>query len=268
MNRLNQTFAAAKRDGRKLLCPFVTAGYPSLESTPQIIHAIAEALGPGGGVIELGIPFSDPIADGPVIQASYTQALAKGCTVDKALATAKSARGLGVSIPIVAMVSFSIIFKRGTAEFAKACADAGIDGIVLPDIPLEEAPAIVDTIRDAGLRTILLVAPTSPADRRAAIARLCDGFVYYLSVSGTTGERKELPTDIGPNVEALRAITQVPVCVGFGISTADQVRQVTAVADGAIVGSALIRRISEKSTPAEAAKQAGAFVKELVAGVQ
>ena len=122
MNRLNQTFAAAKRDGRKLLCPFVTAGYPSLESTPQIIHAIAEALGPGGGVIELGIPFSDPIADGPVIQASYTQALAKGCTVDKALATAKSARGLGVSIPIVAMVSFSIIFKRGTAEFAKACA--------------------------------------------------------------------------------------------------------------------------------------------------
>ena len=139
---------------------------------------------------------------------------------------------------------------------------------MLPDVPLEEAPAIVDTVREAGLRSALLVAPTSPASRRAAIGRLCDGFVYYLSVSGITGERKSLPVDIGPNVAELRGVTEVPICVGFGISTAEQVREVTAFADGAIVGSALIRKLSQAgANVSEQAEAVRACVADLARGL-
>ncbi len=252
MNRVQQTFKEARQAGKKLLCPFLTAGYPTLESTPELLLATQEALAGtgGGGIIELGIPFSDPVADGPVVQGSYTEALARGVTVDGALAAVAKARARGLTMPVVAMVSFSIIFKRGTREFAKACRGNDIDGVVLPDVPLEEAAGIVEVMKnapDGGLRSTLLVAPTTPALRRAAIAKLCDGFVYYLSVSGITGERKALPADIGPNVAELRRVTDAPICVGFGISTAEQVREVThgiGGADGAIVGSAVIRRLA------------------------
>ncbi len=267
MNRL-QPVSDAVRGGKKLLCPFLTAGYPSLAATPELLLA---AQAGGAGIIELGIPFSDPVADGPVIQASFTHALAHGTTVRASLATVAAARKMGLTIPVLAMVSFSIVFKRGTREFAMSCAEDGLDGVILPDIPLEEAPAIVDVMRDAGLRTSLLVAPTTAPGRRQAIARLCDAFVYYLSVSGITGERKALPADIGPNVAALRAVSRVPICVGFGISTAAQVREVThgAGADGAIVGSAVIRRLAEHaaepvSTQVEAVRN---FVAELATGL-
>lgn len=262
MNRLDTALSHARSGQRKLLCPFLTAGYPSLEATADLLLA-AEA--GGAGIIELGIPFSDPVADGPVIQASFTEALAKGSTVQKAMATVAAARKRGLAVPVMAMVSFSIIYKRGTKEFAGMCAGNGLDGIILPDIPLEEAPAIVDAVREAGLRSSLLVAPTTPSGRRQAIGRLCDGFVYYLSVSGITGERKALPSDIGPNVAALRGVTQAPICVGFGISTAEQVREVTQVADGAIVGSALIRRIADKQDAAAAAVKE--FVADLARGL-
>jgi len=267
MHRLPQVFEAV-RGGRKLLCPFLTAGYPSLDATPDLLLA-AEA--GGAGIIELGIPFSDPVADGPVIQASFTQALAQGATVRASLATVAAARKRGLAVPVMAMVSFSIVFKRGTREFAMSCAENELDGVILPDIPLEEAPAIVDVMREVGLRTSLLVAPTTAPGRREAIARLCDGFVYYLSVSGITGERKELSPDIAPNIELLRANCTVPICVGFGISTPAQVREVThsAGADGAIVGSALIRRIA-KNASEPLSKQADAvraFVAELASGL-
>ncbi len=266
MNRLTDTLAAAREGRRKLLCPFITAGYPTLEVTVDLLLA-AEA--GGAGIIELGIPFSDPVADGPVIQASFTEALAKGATVQKTLATVAAARKRGLNVPVMAMVSFSIIFKRGTREFAAMCADNGLDGIILPDIPLEEAPGIVDAVREAGLRSSLLVAPTTPPSRREAIARLCDGFVYYLSVSGITGERRALPSDIGPNVAALRAVTQAPICVGFGISTPEQVREVTRIADGAIVGSALIRRIAAHASgsAAQQTEAVRAFVQNLATGL-
>lgn len=266
MNRLQETFESARKGGRKLLCPFLTAGYPSLATTPDLLLAAQEG---GAGVIELGIPFSDPIADGPVIQASFTKALAGGATVEKSLACVAKARKSGLSIPVVAMVSFSIVFKRGTHEFARLCADNGLDGIILPDVPLEEAMGIVEVIRAAGLRTSLLVAPTTPPERREAIARLCDGFVYYLSVSGITGERKALPAEVSPNVAALRKVTVAPICVGFGISTASQVREVTAVADGAIVGSAVIRRIGENSSASQDQLRSAvrSFIAELATGV-
>jgi tryptophan synthase alpha chain len=270
-NRITQTFAAAKSGGKKLLCPFLTAGYPSIDATTGLLLAAQRA---GAGVIELGIPFSDPIADGPVIAASYTQALAAGATVDNSLATVAKARSQGLTIPVLAMVSYTIIFKRGTEEFAKACVSNGVDGLVLPDIPLEEAPEVVDACQDAGLKTSLLVAPTTPEARRAAIARMCNGFVYYLSVSGITGERKELPPDIVENVQALRAATQTPICVGFGISTPSQVRQVVrdeggAGADGAIVGSAIIRRITDTlaKNPAQVEAAVETLVRELAGGL-
>ncbi len=221
-------------------------------------------------MLELGIPFSDPVADGPIIQGSYTHALLHGATVENSLDALAAARARGLTVPVMAMVSFSIIFKRGTRAFARQCARAGADGLILPDVPLEEAPAIVEVLRENDLRTSLLVAPTTPPERRAQIARLCDAFVYYLSVSGITGERKALPADIAPNVAALRAATDAPICVGFGISTPEQVREVTRVADGAIVGSALIRRISA-ALGDPAAAQSGAvrsFVAELATGLR
>jgi tryptophan synthase alpha chain len=263
MNRLNEAFAP---NHPKRLCPFLTAGYPSIEATPRLMVASQNA---GAGVLELGIPFSDPIADGPVIQASYTHALSKNVTVDQCLASVAAARKTGLTIPVVAMVSFSIIFRRGTQAFAKACADNAIDGLILPDVPLEEAPAIAEAVRSTGLKTCFLIAPTSPPERRAHIAKLCDGFIYYLSVSGITGERSALPADIGPNIQALRKVTSAPICVGFGIHTADQVREVTAVADGAIVGSAMIRRLAntvDKGIDAQE-KAVADFTSELAKGL-
>lgn len=266
MNRLTTAFEVARKRRLKLLCPFLTAGFPNSDATPEFLLA---AQAGGAGILELGIPFSDPVADGPVVQASYTEALLKGASVESSLASVKKARARGLTIPTMAMVSFSIIFKKGTEAFARACADNGIDGVILPDVPLEEAPAIVDVMREAGLRTSLLIAPTTPPPRRAAIGRLCDGFVYYLSVSGITGERKALPTDITPNVAAIRQITDVPVCVGFGISTPEQVREVTSVADGAIVGSAVIRRIAQKAAEGVDAqtRELQRFISELATGL-
>ena len=263
--RITEAFAL-RAQGRKLLCPFLTAGYPDARSAPGLLLAAQRG---GAGCIELGIPFSDPVADGPVIQASFTQALAQGLDVDGALATVAAARRQGLTVPVLAMASFSIIFKRGTAEFARRCVAAGIDGVILPDLPLEEAPAVTAALAQCGLQASLLVAPNTPPARRAAIARLCTAFVYYLSVSGVTGERQELPADIAANVAALRRETSAPICVGFGISTAAQVRQVVAVADGAIVGSALIRRISQaqRSSPAECEASVEAFVRQLAQGL-
>jgi tryptophan synthase alpha chain len=269
-NRLDTTFAAARAAGKKLLCPFLTAGYPSQEATPELLLAVQDALGEAG-IIELGIPFSDPVADGPVIQASFTEALLRGATVANSLASVKAAREKGLALPVVAMVSFTIIFKKGTRQFGELCKAHGLDGVILPDIPVEEAPAVVEVFRGLGLRSTLLVAPTTPPARREAIARLCDGFVYYLSVSGITGERKALPADIAPNVQALRAATAngLPICVGFGISTPEQVREVTRVADGAIVGSAVIRKIGESANlpVAEQRRALAAYLRQLADGL-
>lgn len=267
-DRLSRTFADARAKGQKLLCPFLTAGYPNLPATVELLKAIQRASDRSGGAvgcIELGIPFSDPVADGPTIQASFTHALAQGITVRGVWEAVQQARAQGVTLPILAMVSFSIIFKHGSLAFAQAGAAAGIDGVVLPDVPLEEAPAVVGAMREGGLRSVLLIAPTTPPERRARVAQLCDGFVYYLSVAGITGERKDLPPDIAANVTAIRALTQAPICVGFGISTAEHVRQVVNIADGAIVGSALVRQIAEHQN--EPVATLAAHVEEYVLGL-
>jgi tryptophan synthase alpha chain len=264
-DRIAQTFAAARAAGRTVLCPFFTAGYPTQTHTADFLLAAQRG---GAGVIELGIPFSDPVADGPVIQASYYQALAGGTTVQNALAAVADARSRGLTIPVVAMVSFSIVFKRGANAFAQAAAASGCDGVILPDVPLEEAPAIVAAFSAHHLASSLLVAPTTPPERRAKIATLSTGFVYYLSVSGVTGERRALPQDIVPNLEQLRSLTPLPICVGFGISTPAQVGEVTKHADGAIIGSAIVRRIQEHlDRPETLTAEVEKFVAELAGGL-
>ncbi len=262
MNSIDAVF----NHGRTVLCPFLTAGFPSLDTLAPMLLAVESA---GAGCIELGIPFSDPVADGPVIQESYYRALACGATVAAILDAVRRSRALGLRVPLMAMASFSIIFKIGTRQVARAFADAGFNGMVLPDLPIEEAPAIVEALSDAGLSACLLVAPTTPAHRRKEIVRWCTGFVYYLSVSGITGERATLPSGLEEKIASLKSESKRPVCVGFGISSAQHVRALAGKADGVIVGSALVRRITAAmDSHADPVQAVCHFVSDLQTGLQ
>ena len=242
MNRIEALFEKFSRNGQKALMPYITAGFPDLPTTAALIKEMQQC---GAAILELGIPFSDPIADGPVIQSSFTEALAKGLK-NKQIFEMLSDIRQEVEIPIAAMVSFSIVNRLGPEEYIKCCVDAGVDGLIVPDLPLEEAEPIAALIQKAGLSAIMLVAPTSPIERQTQIAKMSSGFIYYVSVTGITGERKELPAELVDNVAHLKEVSGgKPVCVGFGISTPAQAAMVSKLADGVIVGSGIIRRISE-----------------------
>ncbi len=260
---LAQAFAQLRSDRRIGVLPFIPAGYPDLKTTAAILPALQAA---GATAIEIGIPFSDPIADGPTIQEAFTQALAAGLHVRDIFKTISSVRP-AVSIPLIAMVSYSIVYRYDPAKFSADARAAGFDGLILPDVPPPEAADVCQIVRSAGLDTILLVSPTTAPQRRAEIARLCSGFVYYLSVSGITGERDKLPADLADNVRQLRSVSPVPVCVGFGISKPEHVAQLAGVADGAIVGSAFVKRIKQNlgKSPDELAAVVGGYCRELVA---
>jgi tryptophan synthase alpha chain len=233
-------FAELRQKKQIAFMPFVPAGYPDLQTTAKLLPALERA---GANIIEVGIPFSDPIADGPVIQEAFTRALEKGLKLADVFSTIRSARG-SVSIPLVAMVSFSVAFRYGVEKFAAAMKEAGFDGLILPDLPPPEAEAFVAKIQAAGLDTILLVAPTTSPERRKEIARLSSGFIYYLSIAGITGERNDLPRELADGVRQMKGVSDRPVCVGFGISTSAHLKQLAGVADGAIVGSAVVRRMT------------------------
>lgn len=264
-NLLHAAFQTARQQRRALVCPFFTAGYPDFPTSAALLRTAQDA---GCGCVEWGIPFSDPVADGPVVQASFTAALEAGITAARALEAIGEARKCGVNIPVVAMLSFSIVYRHGAEAFCARCRQNGVNGLIVPDLPLEEAPALVNHARAAGLASCLLVSPATPPGRRASIARLCDGFVYYLSVAGITGERQTLPADMAGNLASLRQETDRPLCVGFGIATPQQAAQVAAVADGVIVGSAIIRRIAESAgKPGGVAGHVAPFLRELVQAV-
>ena len=239
--RLEAVFAANRAAGRKALAPFVTAGDPDVAATVAVLEAIAKA---GASLCELGVPYSDPIADGPVIQASYTRALGKGLTLADVFDAAKQASAR-VSMPILAMASYSLIFRRGIDRFVADAVAAGLAGFVVPDLPIEESDDLDTACRRAGLALVRLVTPTTPPDRAEAIAKKSTGFLYCVSVAGVTGARTELPPGLIDRVKWLRSKTSVPILVGFGISSPEQVKAVAEVADGVIVGSALVRRITE-----------------------
>lgn len=240
-NRIDRKFAELAAKGKKGLFPFLVAGQPDVATTVRIIERL-EALGAAG--VELGFPFTDPVADGPVIQTAFTQALADGATVAGILQAVAAARPK-ISIPVIAMISASIVYKIGVDAFLARAAQAGIDGFIIPDLSLEEAPGIAEKVAARDLRLIMLVAPNTPPERQEKIARCASGFLYYMSVTGITGERESLPEDLVANVARLKKLAGIPVVVGFGIKTAPQVRQVCSVADGAIVGSAIVRRIAQ-----------------------
>lgn len=244
--------------------PFVPAGYPDLTTTAAVIRAMDRG---GASVIEIGIPFSDPVADGPVIQAAFTEALAKKLKVADVFQTVAGIRD-SVAAPLVAMVSYSIVFRYGLERFLTEARLCGIDGVIIPDLPPPEAQTVAGRIREAKLDTVLLIAPTTAKSRRASVAELCSGFVYYLSVSGITGERQSLPEDLKTQLTELKAVTDKPVCVGFGISKPEHVQQLKGLADGAIVGSGVVKRMQSQLSagPEVIAKAVEQYVRELLGG--
>lgn len=266
-NRLIATFADLRSAGKQTVLPFVTAGYPGLEATGAIL---ADLESRGARVCELGVPFSDPIADGPVIQASYTAALAAGVTSGKIFDLVRSYRAAGGQMALIAMVSYSIVYRHGVEQYLARAREAGFDGMIVPDLPLDEAGGMETMTADAGLCNILLISPTTPPARRVEIAKHCSGFIYFMSVAGITGERSALPGETIAAVAELREHTDTPVCVGFGISSPEMVQTVCEVADGAIVGSAIIHRITDaKDGPREAlVEHVGQFVSGLLAPVR
>ncbi len=261
-----ETFAQLRARKQIALMPFVPAGYPNLQTTAATLPAIEAA---GANIVEVGIPFSDPIADGPVIQEAFADSLAKKLKLADVFATIAKARPT-VSIPLVAMVSFSIVFRHGVKRFVDDAKRAGFDGLILPDLPPPEAQKICETVRAGGLDTILLIAPTTSPQRRAEIAKLCSGFIYYLSITGITGERDKLPADLEQNVKQLKGATECPVCVGFGISKPQHVAQLARIADGAIVGSAVVRRMQEhqKESPEAIAAAVRSYCRDLLKDVR
>jgi tryptophan synthase alpha chain len=262
MSRIADTFAQLKAKKQIAMMPFVAAGFPDLATSMKVISTLQDA---GANLVEVGFPFSDPIADGPVIQEAFTQALAKGLKVADIFAGIRELRSK-VTLPLVAMVSYSIVFRYGVEKFATAAKSAGFDGTIIPDLPPPEAEKTCETIQRAGLDTILLVSPSTSPERRKTIAKLCSGFVYYLSVAGITGERDKLPADMEPNVRELKSFTNVPVCVGFGIHKPEQVKQMSGFADGAIVGSAFVRRMQQylNEGPDAVLRASASYCKELL----
>ena len=261
---IGQALAAAKAAGRPALMPFIPAGYPDVAATTACIPALQ---GAGAALIEVGFPFSDPIADGPTIQAAFTAALAAKLKVADVFAAVRAARATA-DLPLVAMVSYSIVYRYGVDRFFADAQGAGFDGLILPDLPPPEAAAVCERAWAAGLDTCLLVAPSTPPTRRAEIARLSTGFVYYLSVAGVTGARDALPADLADNLSDLKRLTDRPVCVGFGLHTPQQVAALATLADGAIVGSAFVKRMTDAAAggPAAVAGAAAAYCRQLLGG--
>jgi tryptophan synthase alpha chain len=246
MNAIDATFQCLRSQSKKAFIPFITAGDPDLDATRQLLEELANH---GASLIEIGFPHSDPIADGPVIQASYTRALAKGLRIDGIF---QSLGKLTVappfadrSVPLVAMISFSLIHRRGFEAFIRQAQEAGLSGAIVPDLPVEEAGEFGRLDAKKDFKSILLVTPTTPRERAVQIARTSTGFLYYVSVAGITGERDKLPDELINQLSWLRQQTDLPICVGFGISKPDHVRMLRDVVDGIIVGSALVRRLEE-----------------------
>ncbi len=265
MDPLRSAFDRARRRGRKALIPFIMGGDPDLRTTGPLLLALQEA---GADLIEVGIPFSDPLADGPTIQAASARALAHGATPARVLAAVASVRR-HLRVPVVCLTYWNLVLQfgrngssGGPHAFVRAAVSHGIDGIIVPDLPVEEGAVFGRLAARRGLSTIFLAAPTSPPQRLRAVARASEGFIYYVSVAGTTGARRALPPSLVHGVRQLKLLTTKPVCVGFGISTPAQAARVARVADGVIVGSALIHAIGNARGRA-AVRRAGAFVRRM-----
>jgi tryptophan synthase alpha chain len=265
MSKIDQLFSTLRKEKRKALMPFITAGDPDLAFTAAVVK---ELVSRGAHLFEIGIPYSDPIADGPVIQASYTRALAHKIKLDDILTTLGEVAPK-VAAPIVTMVSYAIVYRHGLEQYVDDAQRHGIAGLIVPDLPVEESAALAKICAAREVSLIQLVTPTTPRERAVRIANTSTGFLYYVSVAGITGERTVLPSELVDNVGWLRTQTKLPICIGFGISQPEHVKLLAPVADGLIVGSAIVRRTATAADqPRERVlKDVGDYVAELLAAI-
>lgn len=259
MSQLDEKFSQLKGQNRRALMPYLPLGFPSLDMSRNLIGTVADA---GADVIELGVPFSDPLADGPVVQHATQVALKNGITLSKCLEMVRGARDTGVTIPLVLMGYYNPILQFGIEIFARTAHEAGVSGLIVPDLPPEEAGAISAASQAHELDLILLAAPTSTPERLKLIGTESRGFVYLVSVTGVTGARREMASDLTAFITRMRAVTSKPVCVGFGIADAESAHSVAQIADGVIVGSALVTKIGDAPS-GEIIDAAAKFVGEL-----
>ncbi len=245
-SRIAAAFERLRTNSNTGIIPYLTVGYPEIDTIQRVVPALVEG---GAAMIELGIPFSDPLADGVTIQQSSHVALENGVTVNACFQTARDLRHNGVDVPLIFMGYFNPVLSYGLDRFAAGCAEAGVDGMIVPDLPPEECGELLDACRRHGRDLIFMVAPTSTDEHMAAVARQASGFIYCVSLAGVTGERASLSDGLTGFIERVRRHTDLPLAIGFGISQPEHVAQVGVLADGAIVGSALVKRLG--SAPRE-----------------
>jgi tryptophan synthase alpha chain len=259
MSRIRSLFERLAATGEKGLIAYVTAGDPEPERTPSLVASLERG---GVDLVELGVPFSDPIADGPVIQAASERALRAGMTLRGVLDIARQIRAVS-EIPILLFSYLNPLLRYGFEGLARDAANAGVDGCLLTDLSVEEAGRFVDVMRQEGLDTVFLAAPTSPPQRLAKVAHYSSGFVYLVSRTGVTGERDSLSSSLAPLVKAMRGVTRLPLAVGFGISRPEQAAEAGALADGVVVGSALVRIVEQCGGDPSLELRLEAFAREL-----
>ena len=265
-NRIDRKFRELKARGQKAFVAYITAGDPSPETTPALVWALERA---GADIVELGVPFSDPLADGVVNQLSAQRALEAGTTTPRVFEILRAVRAQS-QIPIVLYTYFNLVYAYGIERFCLHAHQAGADGVLVLDLPPEESQGesgIGSRLGDGSLRRICLVAPTSPADRIAKIVQKATGFVYYISREGVTGMQEHVATSMGNRINVLRRHTSLPICIGFGISTPEQARTVAQQADGAVIGSVLVNRIAEWGQEKELAQKMEAFARPLAQAI-
>lgn len=260
MSRIDQTFKRLKQKSRSALIPFAVAGDPDLAATEALVWQMVQA---GADIIELGVPYSDPLADGPTIQAASQRALSRGVNLKAVLNLAKNFKGK--TIPLVIMTYFNPVYHYGLKAFAAECRECGIAGVVIPDLPPEEGEPWIEEARKAGVDTIFLTAPTSSSERIRRVSKVCRGYIYHVSVTGVTGVRGKLSADLEPAVRRIREISKKPVAVGFGISTPEQAKEVSRFADGIIVGSAIVKIMEGGAGKEDIVRQVGSFITSLAA---
>jgi len=259
MNRIDKKFKQLKKEKKKAFIAYITAGDPSLKATKDLVLELERR---GTDIVELGVPFSDPLADGPTIQAASERALKKGVDLTSIFNLVKKIR-VSSQIPIVLMTYYNPVLSYGVKRFVDTAAAKGVDGVIIPDLPPEEAKELIAASRKKKFSTIFLLAPTSPAKRIKMISKYSGGFIYYVSLTGVTGARESLPKEVTARIKAVRRAVKKPVCVGFGISTALQVKQVLKAADGVIVGSAIIKTIQKNLKDKNLVKRVGNFIEKL-----
>ena len=258
-NRIDKKFKELKKKNKKAFIAFIMAGDPSLAITKKLIHELADS---GADIIELGVPFSDPIADGPTIQKAAERGLKSKTTLPGVFNLVRNA-GLYLETPIVFLIYYNLVFHYGLEKFVKDAVKSGVDGVVIPDLPPEESKELCKIAKKKRFSIIHLLAPTSSIERIKKVAKASTGFIYYVSLTGTTGARKKLPKELSASLKKVKHITRTPVSVGFGISTRAQVKAVQKIADGAIVGSAIVKVIEKNIGKKDLVKKAGNFVKNL-----